>query len=179
MEPQPASPDATDAQARRLAWVGNLLAVVFVLAVGVIAVLTMSAQLRQGRPDRDADWAIDPDAFPKIAVVAVRADGSERRAADAMGGKGDLPALGLDRTDRLIGEAALGVLALGTAAAIIRRAYPPRRRPIDGKAKWANLPDPPRASSGRQTGSSAIAAARLSAAVWGDHVARREERRTA
>jgi hypothetical protein len=178
MEPRAASADAKPAETRRRAWPANLLAVFFVLAVGGVAAGLMSQQLRQERPDRAAA-APDGTSYPKIEVLAPSTEAAEQPRGQAAGGKMDDPILGLDRGDRLLVEAAGGVFVLALAVTVLRRAYPPRRLRLDSPAQWASMPwqspgeaaNPPH----RQPSSSAIAAARLSAVVWGDHVARQHE----
>ena len=187
MEPQQGLRDARLARARRRAWLGNAAAVLFVLAVGGLAALMLSQQLRQDRWDREAHDGFDARAFPSTEPPVARSADGPPTVADAGGGKAGVPGLGFDAADRRLAEAAGGILVLALCVTLIRRAFPPRERRGEAQEKWARVPwrspveaaSPPRLSSKRRPRSGAVAAERLSTVVWSDHVARQEDRRTA
>ena len=177
MEKARAYPDEKRAQGRRRPRAGNLLAVFLVLTIGSLAALVLSRQLRQGHWEGSASPAAAQTDAPVVLV-----EGVERPHLEAMVGKAGEPPppppVGLDDTDRLLLEVAGGVFVLAFIVLLIGRLRP-AREPVEPHEKWASVPAETGAMAARtamtQPGTGSIAAKRLSAVVWGDQVARRQE----
>jgi hypothetical protein len=173
-----AYPDAKRAQGRRRPRAVNILAVLLVLTLGSLAAIVLSHRLREGH----WEGAISPAATRTDAPV-VLVEGIERPHPEATVGKAGEPPPPppppwLDDTDRLLLEVAGGVFILAFIVLLAGRLRP-AREPVETHEKWASVPAETEAlvahTAMTQTGTGSIAAKRLSAVVWGDQVARRQE----
>jgi hypothetical protein len=182
MEPMAqADPGERSANGRGRAWPANFWAVAFVLAVAGLAIMTTLEQLQQRRWEQERAAYDEAHAYRKIVARLARANDIEQPAAAAADGKAGRPAPETgDGTARTLAEAAGGVLILVLTVALIRRSRPTRVRLIEAREKWASTPAL-RAETGAtlhpapQRPSGSIAAERLSAVVWSDHLIRQQD----
>jgi hypothetical protein len=147
----------------------------------------------------DALWALFVVAFNACGIVAMihdfREDHWQQQVIAEFSAR--MPHIVAEATydpaagERLIGEVAGCVMTIMVAVVGIRR----RRRPVEVRVKWAAAPQPrtapvqavrfhaavsapashARAGPARRVSSGSLAADRLSAVVWHDHVARLEK----
>lgn len=181
-----ADPRERSAKGRGRAWPANFWAVAFVLAVAGLAIMTTFEQLQQRRWEQERVAYDEAHAYRKIVARLAHSDGIEQPAAAAADGKAGRPAPETDDgTARAVAEAAGGVVILVLTTALIRRSRPARVRLIEAREKWATTPALRAETAAtlhpapqRPTGP--IAAERLSAVVWSDHLVRqRDARKTA
>jgi hypothetical protein len=176
-----ADPRERSAKGRGRAWPANLWAAAFVLAVAGLAIMTTVEQLQQRRWEQERVAFDEAHAYRKIVTRLARPIDAEQPVAEAGDGKAGRPVSETgDGTARAIAEAAAGVLILALTAALIRRNRPARVRLIEAREKWASTPALRAEAAATlhpapQRPSGSIAAERLSAVVWSDHLVRQQD----
>jgi hypothetical protein len=178
-----ADPRERSANGRGRAWPANFWAVAFVLAVAGLAIMTTIEQLQQRRWEQERVAYDEAHAYRKIVERLARSDGSAPPAVAALNGKaGTTVSETDDGMARILAETAGGVLILVLSGALIRRSRPARVRLIEAREKWATTPALRAETAATphpipQRPTAPIAAERLSAVVWADHLARQPDAR--